>query len=137
MREGRILKFDQQEFKVEAWDGVNRAGYVPLDDKILVMTDVHAEQTGGGIHLAADYVERQTMAAEHGTVIAVGPAAFRWNDDGTRAWEGRIPASGDRVYFERYAGQLLKGEDGRMYRIMSQRCIAAIANSETNAEGAA
>ncbi|WP_342626917.1 co-chaperone GroES [Nguyenibacter vanlangensis] len=126
MREGRILKFDQQEYVMSDWDGVNRAGYVPLDDKILVLADVHAEMTSGAVQLPAGYVERQTLAAEHGTVIAVGPAAFRWNDDGTRQWVGRIPAPGDRVYFERYAGQLLRGEDGRLYRLMSQRCIAAI-----------
>ncbi|GBQ35511.1 co-chaperone GroES [Gluconacetobacter azotocaptans] len=126
MREGRILKLDRQEYVVSDWDGVNRAGYVPLDDKILVLADIHADITSGAVQLPAEYVERQTLAAEHGTVIAVGPAAFRWNDDGTRQWEGRIPRPGDRVYFERYAGQLLKGEDGRMYRLMSQRCIAAI-----------
>lgn len=137
MREGRILKFDQQEFVVSAWDGVNRAGYVPLDDKILVLADVHAEMTSGAVQLPAEYVERQTLAAEHGTVIAVGPAAFRWNDDGTRQWVGRIPASGDRVYFERYAGQLLKGEDGRLYRLMSQRCIAAIAAEAAGDDGMA
>ncbi|WP_231854157.1 co-chaperone GroES [Gluconacetobacter diazotrophicus] len=137
MREGRILKFDQQEYVMSDWDGVNRAGYVPLDDKILVLADVHADMTSGAVQLPAEYVERQTLAAEHGTVIAVGPAAFRWNDDGTRQWVGQVPAPGDRVYFERYAGQLLKGEDGLLYRLMSQRCIAAIGTAaDGKGEGA-
>jgi chaperonin GroES len=135
MQEGRVLKFDQQEFVVSAWDGVNHSGYEPLDDKTLVLTDVHAEMTSGQIALPANYVEKQTMAAEHGTVVAVGPAAFRWNDDGTRAWEGNVPQPGDRVYFERYAGQLLKGEDGKLYRLMSQRCIGAIRKTTDKGEG--
>lgn len=126
MKEGQVLRFDQQEYIVQNWNGVNQSGYEPLDDKILVLTDVHADKTSGLVELPAGYVEKQTMAAEHGTVVGVGPAAFRWNDDGSRQWQGRIPSPGDRVYFERYSGQLLKGEDGRMYRLMSQSCIGAV-----------
>lgn len=127
MLKGRILTADHQEFVLATWDGVNRSGYAPLDDKVLVLIDEHAEATSGGIALTAEFVERQTMASEHGVVVAVGPAAFRWNDDGTRAWDGKRPEPGDRVYVERYAGQLLNGRDGRKYRLMAQKCIGAVA----------
>ena len=126
MIEGKVLKLDRQEYNIAQWSGGNESGYEPLDDKVLVLTDTHVEVTMGGVALPADSIERMTMAAEHGTVIAVGPAAFRWNDAGVRAWEGVRPQAGDRIYFERYSGQLLKGLDGKLYRVMSQRCIAAI-----------
>ncbi len=130
MMEGRVLKLGTLEYEVASYDGRNTSGYHPLDDKVLVLTDTHVGTTGAGIVLTDDTVERQTMAAEHGTVIAVGPAAFRWNDNGTRAWEGTAPKPGDRVYFQRYSGQLLSGEDGRLYRVMSQHCIAAVGTAE-------
>ncbi len=127
MMAGRVLRLGNLEYDEAVWGGVNESGYDPLDDKVLVLTDTHVGVTAGGVHIAAETIERQTMAAEHGTVIAVGPAAFRFNDQGTRSWAGIVPEPGDRVYFERYGGQLLKGVDGRLYRLMSQRCIGAIA----------
>ncbi len=126
MIEGKVLKLDRQEFNIAQWSGSNESGYEPLDDKVLVLTDTHVEVTMGGVALPPDAIERMTMAAEHGTVIAVGPAAFRWSDTGVREWQGVRPKPGDRIYFERYSGQLLKGTDGKLYRVMSQRCIAAI-----------
>ena len=126
MLEGRVLKLDQLEYVVAAWDGVNRSGYAPLDDKVLVLVDAHVTRTSGGIEIPDSISERQSLAAEHGTVIAVGPAAFRWNDDATRAWEGERPEPGARVYIERYSGQVLRGVDGLTYRLLSQKCVGAI-----------
>lgn len=127
MMRGRLVTADQREYVMDAWDGVNRSGYQPLDDKVLVLMDEHAATTSGGVMLPEDVRERHSMAGESGLVIALGPAAFRWDDDMTRAWVGRKPEPGDRVYVERYAGQLLQGMDGRTYRLMSQRCVGAVA----------
>jgi chaperonin GroES len=110
-----------------AWDGTNHSGYQPLDDKVLVLMDEHVEVTSGGIVIPQATAERQSMAGETGLVVALGPAAFQWNDDLTRKWVGKAPEPGDRVYIERYAGQLLQGIDGRTYRLMGQRCVGAIA----------
>jgi chaperonin GroES len=135
MMEGRVLKLGQLEYDAAVWSGHNESGFEPLDDKTVVLVDEHVKQTSGGIALIDATIERQTAASEHGTVIAVGPAAFRWDDNGNRSWEGRRPKPGDRVYFERYAGQLIHGEDGRTYRLMSQRCIGAIASTKQETEG--
>lgn len=130
MLEGRLITGDQREFVLAAWDGANRSGYDPLDDKVLVLMDEHAEVTSGGIALPQPVVDRQSAAGETGIVVALGPAAFVWNDEATRVWKGRKPEPGDRVYVERYAGQLLQGADGRVYRLMSQRCVGAVANGD-------
>ncbi len=127
MMEGRLITGDNREFVIEVWDGVNRSGWQPLDDKVLVLMEEHVERTSGGIMVLDTIRERQSMAGETGVVIALGPVAFQWNDELTRRWEGRKPEPGDRVYVERYAGALVQGHDGRAYRLMSQRCVGALA----------
>jgi chaperonin GroES len=128
MMEGRIITGDHREFVLAGWDGANHSGFDPLDDKVLVLMDEHVEVTSGGLTLPAQVVERQSAAGETGLIVALGPAAFVWNDEATRDWSGRKPEPGDRVYVEKYAGQLLQGADGKTYRLMSQRCVGAVAN---------
>lgn len=128
--EGRLITGDQREFIVSAWSGTNESGYDPLDDKVLVMMDEHADTTSGGIIVVDTAVERQTAAAETGTIVALGPAAFVYNDEATRKWVGRRPEPGDRVYVSRYSGQLLQGIDGKTYRLMSQSCVGAVAQPD-------
>ena len=106
MLEGRILNLDNRHYVVAEWNGTNHSGYRPLDDKVLVLMDAHADTTAGGIAIPEQIAERQSMAAETGLVVALGPAAFRWNDDGTRAWDGERPEPGSRVYVSRYADEL-------------------------------
>jgi chaperonin GroES len=127
VKEGRLITGDQREFVTAPWDGVNRSGYQPLDDKVMVRMDEHASITSGGIHIPDTAAERQSIAGETGVVVALGPAAFVWDDDARRMWSGQRPEPGDRVYIERYAGQVLQGIDGMTYRLVSQRCVGAVA----------
>lgn len=130
MKQGRLATGDQREFVVSAWDGHNHSGYDPLDDKVIVLMDEHAAQTMIGVIMPDQYVDRQSQGAETGTIVALGPAAFAYDDEVRRKWIGRKPEPGDRVYVTRYSGQLLQGVDGRVYRLMSQHCIGAVAQPE-------
>jgi co-chaperonin GroES (HSP10) len=127
LQEGRLITGDQREFVVAAWSGTNESGYQPLDDKVLVLMDEHATETAGGVYIPDHAAARQTMASETGVIVAMGAAAFEYDDDVRRKWVGHRPEPGDRVYVSRYAGQLLQGVDGRTYRLMSQACIGAVA----------
>lgn len=127
MMEGRLLTGEHKEFAMSSWDGINRSGWAPLDDKVLVLMDEHVAMTSGGIAIPGTAQERMSLAGETGLVIAMGPVAFYWNDEMTRRWEGKKPEPGERVYIERYAGQLIQGMDGRAYRLLSQRCVGALA----------
>lgn len=123
----RLLKSSQQhEFVPAEYHGANESGYDPIGDNVLVAPDKAAEQTGGGIHLTAETVEKMSMAAETGVIVGLGTEAFRWIADRSREWQGAKPKVGDRVYVARYAGQLLLGEDHKLYRVMSDTCIAAV-----------
>lgn len=87
--------------------------------------DLAAQVTGGGISLTDDMVERMTMASESGVIVEVGPCAFEFNKSGT-TYTGRKPKAGDRVYIEKYAGNVLLSDTGVTYRVMDDTCICAI-----------
>jgi chaperonin GroES len=123
----RLLKSSQKhEFIPARFNGVNCSGYQPIGDHIMVLPDKASDISSGGIEIPAEIVERVTLAAETGIVVALGDDAFLWNGDRSRKWEGVKPKVGDRVYIQRYSGQVMLGEDGEFYRIMEQNCIAAV-----------
>jgi co-chaperonin GroES (HSP10) len=127
----RLLKSSQLgEFTPFDFDGVNRSGYEPVGDRVLVGPDSAADMTSGGVHLTPEFSERMTLAAETGVIVACGPDAFLWNSDKTRRWEGVKPKEGERCYIQRYAGQVLLGDDGRVYRLMEYGAIGAIRTKE-------
>lgn len=107
----------------------NGSGYNPIGDRVLIKVDESASRTSGGVMLPDETVYKQTMAAETGIIVAIGDAAFHWTFDRTREWYGERPKIGDRVYVERYAGRILKGNDGIFYRLMDDKCVAAIEQS--------
>lgn len=92
---------------------------IVLPDKPLVKTD-------SGILIPETASERHAMAAESGTLVAIGPDAFVWNSDRTRRLEGKeIPKPGDRVVMNRYAGIYMHGDDGQKYMIMVDHSVKA------------
>lgn len=124
--QSKILKTGVSEYQRIEWNGANESGAKPVGDYILVMPDLASEQTAGGVFIDARTVERHALAAETGILIECGGDAFVWNADRTRQWDGAKPKPGDRVYFTRYAGQLLHGDDGRTYRVMEDKNIGAL-----------
>lgn len=82
-----------------------------------------------GVHMTPDIIARHTLASEAGTVVAMGEGSFKYNADGT-LYEGRKPQVGDRVYTERYAGQLIHGTDKEIYRLMDCSSIGAVKTSK-------
>lgn len=127
----RLLKSSQKhEFVPAEYSGRNESGYQPMGDNVLVIPDQASEQTSGNITLTPEYIERATLAAETGVIVALGTEAFRWIADRSREWAGLKPQVGDRVYVQRYSGQLLLGDDQKIYRIMSDTCIAAVRNAD-------
>ena len=121
----KLIRTDYAEY-VRSESSENTSGYVPIGDRILLKIDESVVKSSGGVWFTDEQVYKQSMAAETGVIVAKGEAAFRWTFDKSREWYGRVPEVGERVYVERYAGRLLKGKDDHMYRVMDDRCIAAI-----------
>lgn len=120
----KLIKINSFDFVQAHWSGKNNSGYAPFGDRVLVQVD-QASDKAGSLHITDDLKERLSMAAELGLLVAVGEGAFAWNADGTKM-EGRKPIPGERVFIERYAGQLITGKDGNKYRVMDSKCIGAI-----------
>lgn len=100
--------------------------YKPVEFNIVVELDPVEEVTKGGIILPGDKVERDKLAYEEGTLVAVSPFAFSyadWPDDADK------PQLGNRVLIERYAG-LLREKDGKSFRIVKDKSLVAVIEGE-------
>ena len=108
------------------FSGKNESGIIPIGDRVLILPDDAADKTAGGIMFDDTLKERNSLAAETGVLVAVGNGAWFWNSDRTRKFEGVRPEVGQRVWFERYAGSVQHGNDGRLYRLMDDKCIGGL-----------
>jgi len=93
----------------------NESGWKPVEYKVLVFPHAVEEVSKGGIILATAAVEKEKHAQSEGTIVAVGDMSFT---DPT--WPNP-PVAGDIVLFDRYAGSLIKGKDGKEYRLITTK----------------
>ena len=102
----------------------NASGIRPMWDKVLVKPDEAEAVTRGGIIIPETTKERDQFAKQEGVLVAVGPAAFRydWPDD--RAADQ--PSVGERVFFSRYQAEKIRGRDGVEYWILKDESIAGV-----------
>jgi co-chaperonin GroES (HSP10) len=123
----RLIKTEKANYETREWDGVNRSNMYAIGDIVLVLPDVASEQLGttGKLVVTDDSKEKMTFAAETGIVVDIGGTAFTRSRDGNQ-WQGLKPTIGSRIYFDRFAGSTQRGDDGQMYRFMSDHCIAGV-----------
>lgn len=117
--EAKLVKTEIAEYVRAEWKGSNTSGVKPIADKVLVQTDEAAAKFGS-IDIPDDIVRRHTLAAESGLLVAIGREAFGGPQGLSK------PQPGTRVFIERYAGQVIKGADGHMYRLMDDKCVGAV-----------
>ena len=118
--EAKLVKTEIAEYERAEWKGANTSGIKPIADKVLVQPD-KARGAFGNIHIPEDMQRRHSLAAESGLLVAVGRDAF--SNIPVAALK---PEPGTRVFIERYSGQVIKGVDGEMYRLMEASCIGAV-----------
>lgn len=97
----------------------NESGIQPCEYKVLVKPFEVEEKTEGGIFLPQQVKDQEEKAQVRGTLIAFGGNAFE-------GWEEPIPEKGNDVYFAKYAGIMVPGEDENEYRLLNDRDISAI-----------
>lgn len=88
--------------------------YRPLRDKLIIKVFVGEEISKGGIVLTTER-DKESMAREEGTVLAIGKACFY----DTEPEDLKV---GDKVAFARYAGKTL-GKDENGFEIRTMRDI--------------
>lgn len=99
----------------------NTSGIWPVEFKCLVLPDEVAKASAGGIQFTLDVVDKEQQGQVKGVLIAAGASAFE-------DWAGRKVSVGTRIYFAKYAGIYVKGDDGRQYRIINDKDIMAVCN---------
>ncbi len=98
-------------------------GFAPFEYNVVIAPEEVETVTKGGIILTDAKKEVDGIATMRGRLVSVSPAAFDYANwpEGTR-----LPQPGDEVIFAKYAGVLIPGKDGREYRILKDRDIAAV-----------
>ncbi len=126
MREKLLSKTRIGQYSENAWTGENVSGIEPIGDQVLILPDKAVEKTQGGVLLPENLQDTHSLAAETGIIAAIGDGAWSWNMDRTRRFEGRKPEIGQRVCFVRYSGTEVIGDDGEIYRCMSDSCVSGV-----------
>lgn len=95
----------------------------PIEFNVLVKPQDVEKKTKGGIILADQTTEADKYAQQRGTIEAVSPLAFSYGD-----WPAGtvLPKPGDEVFFGKYAGTLVKDDDGNEFRLVKDKEIAAV-----------
>lgn len=128
----RLLKNTQSEYERAIYSGKNDAGVRPIGTSVLVLMDQCSAKSSGGVMMPEEVLAKMNSASESGIIVAVGDAAFRYYDDGSK-WTDYQPKPGDRVFTERYAGRELMGRDGNIYRMMTYTNIGGLEEPEVSA----
>lgn len=97
----------------------NTSGLQPVEYKILIEPEEVEQKSSGGIVLAIATTEKEKMAQVRGKLIAVGGNAFE-------DWSEPKPQVGNSIWYAKYAGYVVKGSDGKEYRLANDKDCAAI-----------
>ena len=100
----------------------NLSGIAPTEYKVLISPKMTMEKSKGGIILPDTTKERDQHAQMEGVIVATSPLAFSYDN-----WkDGSPPKVGDSVLFAKYSGALVTGKDGKDYRIVNDKDVAAV-----------
>lgn len=116
----------------------NPSGIRPVKNRVIILPEEVEQTTASGIVLALQAQEREALAQIYGRIVAIGPECQGHGSLLRRLWrwvysgEPFHPeyAVGDRIIFGRYSGLIEPGGDGAKYRIVNDRDVVAI--KETN-----
>lgn len=97
--------------------------FQPVAFNVVVELDPTETVTKGGIILPDAIKDKDKLATEEGTLVAVSPAAFTYASD--EDWGDGKPQIGARVMIKRYDGQM-RERDGKTYRIIEDKSLIAI-----------
>lgn len=121
----KVLNIRRAEYIPAPFFGKNESGCVPIGDRVLIRPDIAAAKSGS-LTLPEAVVERAQLSSSSGVIVAVGDGAWFWNSDRTRPYEGEKPKAGDRVFFDKYAGKVILGDDGVEYRLMDDVSVGGV-----------
>lgn len=100
---------------------MNQSGILPTEYKCLVAPKEIGDKIGN-IFIPNESKDREQFAQMEGTLVACSPLAFTYDN-----WNNASPPKpGDRVLFAKFAGAKIVGKDGKEYRLVNDKDIAAV-----------
>lgn len=97
----------------------NESGFKPFDIGVLVKLEMPEEKVSkGGIILQTETEAPNIYSTQLGVIVELGERAFKGQED--------APKAGDKVFFAKYAGQLLTNlvtKDEQFYRAIDDHDI--------------
>jgi co-chaperonin GroES (HSP10) len=100
----------------------------PLGYQVMVEMDVRAEQKIGSIFIPQATHERLEDACEKGTVVELGPLAYKGIAGGVSQEPWVKP--GDRVYVKLYGGRRFKYKSGKIIRMVNDEDLNVLIENE-------
>lgn len=104
---------------------MNESGIIPIDRRVVVRPEIMDEVTEGGIYIPDEARDKEDMGHIKATIASVGAQAFEDIED--REYR---PKPGMTISIARYAGYLMKGKDGKPYRIINDTDVVAVLDGE-------
>ena len=99
-------------------------GFEPVEYNVLIAPEEVQKKTAGGIIIPENTQETEQTAQVRGLLAAVSPLAFNfdvWPEDAPPR-----PKAGDHVLYAKYAGIIVRGDDGREYRMCKDKDVMAV-----------
>jgi Co-chaperonin GroES (HSP10) len=95
-----------------------------LGHHVLVKVGIPEEKTAGGIILPGTVRDMELRGSEIGTVVDVGPTAYKAEGLGGEPW----CKTGDLIYFAKYAGKWVKepGKDEEFLMLNDDDVVGVI-----------
>lgn len=93
---------------------MNKSGIKPAGGYVVIELP-DAQEKVGSIFIPQSEAEKQQYGTQRGTVVAIGPMVGKTLSGVSN---GHEVAVGDDVAFARYAGTMIKGVDGKDYRLL-------------------
>lgn len=100
----------------------NESGIAPVEYNVVVRMDPIEEKTASGLYLPQSKTDRDELAADEGTIVAVSPHAFSYADwpEGTQP-----PQVGDRILMAQFDGRIWK-RGANTYRLIKDKSVIAV-----------
>jgi len=99
----------------------------PTGYRVLILPRGRDPVTKGGIQLAKETIDRDSIASVVGYVVAIGPDAYK---DKQKFPEGPWCQEGDWILFGRYAGARFRIEGGEMRLLNDDDVLAMLPDPE-------
>ena len=99
----------------------------PTGYRVLILPRGRDPVTKGGIQLAKETIDRDSVASVVGYVVALGPDAYK---DQKKFPDGPWCKEGDWILFGRYAGARFGIEGGEMRLLNDDEILAVLPDSE-------